>query len=291
MKKEYFISIADISARIISPMPLGFLDSMLKNYALKASPQPDVTYEVILEDEERLKTLSSGKVLFDSASLTVYEGEFGDIRRFKIPKAGGLLGYIYVHGDSNGNYIIKMSEECCLTMKDSYRFVNILSVENVLLGVNGIMLHAVVMEHRGRSILLTAPSGTGKTTHSSLWQKLYDTVILNGDKALIRPVDGEYFAYGSPFAGSSGINQNKGAPISAIAVLRQSKTNRITPLPAGKAYSALYSECTVNSWSEQYIDKLTDVLSDIIGKVPILLTECNMDDEAAILLHNYIFKD
>lgn len=40
----------------------------------------------------------------------------------------------------------------------------------LMIKANAFMLHGVLMEHEGRGIIISAPSGTGKSTHAHLWR-------------------------------------------------------------------------------------------------------------------------
>ncbi len=288
MKYEYFMLIADIRIKITSPLPLGFLGSVLGK--AKDTDAVDVIYNIVVIDHPLPDISSEHPIIYGEKGSAVFLYGEKEIRRFQVAHQRGVYN-VYLHRPDveKSVYDLYMSVQCIDAMKNSFRFINMFSIENVLLESGGIMLHSVVMEHKGQAILLTAPSGTGKTTHSNIWNKLYDIKILNGDKALIQKKNGAYHAYGSPYAGSSGLYLNEGAPIAAIAVLRQAKANKITPLSPFSAYSALYSECTVNNWSERYISLASDVISDMISSIPIYKLECNMDDDAAVLLRDTVF--
>lgn len=53
------------------------------------------------------------------------------------------------------------------------------------------LMHGVVISWKGRGYMFTAPSGTGKSTHASLWKKYLgdDVEIINGDKPILNICD------------------------------------------------------------------------------------------------------
>ena len=60
-------------------------------------------------------------------------------------------------------------------------------------------MHASVVMHRGRGFLFLGRSGTGKSTHSSLWLKYIEgTELLNDDNPVLRIVDGTLQGEGRP---------------------------------------------------------------------------------------------
>ena len=65
------------------------------------------------------------------------------------------------------------------------------------------LMHAAVVAVDGVAYIFTAPSGTGKTTHTMLWKKHFGdrAVIVNGDKPLIRLQDGKVYVCSTPWEG------------------------------------------------------------------------------------------
>ena len=88
---------------------------------------------------------------------------------------------------------------------ESRYLMNMIGLEQLLLRYDGLILHSSLVRWQGKGILFSAPSGTGKSTQASLWEKHMGAEILNGDRAGIRYVDGRWMAYGLPYAGSSRI--------------------------------------------------------------------------------------
>lgn len=160
-----------------------------------------------------------------------------------------------------------------------------------LLGQQGkVMLHASFIEHRGRGILFTAPSGTGKSTQADLWTQVYpETIIINGDRVAFGIEDGEVMGYGLPFCGSSGIALNRSCPIEAIVVLRQGKTNEVQRLTGAGAAQLLLSECVLNPWDRQVMNKVMDTVTQVVEQCPIYLYHCLPDPSAVDVLWKVIF--
>ena len=104
-------------------------------------------------------------------------------------------------------------------------------LELLLTRLNVFSLHSsLVRRAEGDAILFTAPSGTGKSTQAGLWERFAGAETLNGDRSMLRRVDGVWTAFGSPFAGTSGIYRNESAPVRALIVLRQAPENTIRRL-------------------------------------------------------------
>ena len=158
------------------------------------------------------------------------------------------------------------------------------SLEHMLTALGAISLHSSFITHGGQAVLFSAPSGTGKSTQAALWEQHAGAEQINGDRSVIRRVDGVWTAFGFPFAGSSGIYKNKSAPIRAIVVLRQAKDNTIERLGASEAFRLLYSETAIQRWNTQGHAAAVDLLIQLCAAVPVYRLCCTPDARAVELL-------
>lgn len=164
-----------------------------------------------------------------------------------------------------------------------------IGMETLFLRKNCLMLHAAFIRWKGKGILFTAPSGTGKSTQAELWKKYERADILNGDRAAVRRDEsGCWQAYGLPYAGSSGIYRNEKAPVSAVVVLRQAEENRIRQLGMLEIIQKLYPETTVHQWEPDFIEKALTLLTELAGEVPVYLLECRPDRGAVEAVKNVL---
>lgn len=168
-----------------------------------------------------------------------------------------------------------------------HRFDDILDIanlEHMLTALGAISLHSSFITSDGQAILFSAPSGTGKSTQAALWEQYAGAEQINGDRSVIRCVDGVWTAFGFPFAGSSGIYKNKSAPIRAIVVLRQAPENTIERLGASEAFRLLYSETAIQRWNTQGHAAAVDLLIRLSTAVPVYRLCCTPDERAVTLL-------
>lgn len=171
------------------------------------------------------------------------------------------------------------------------RIWNWLHMENVLLHNNGLILHCSYMMYKGKAILLSAPSGTGKTTQAKLWEKLFHSEIINGDKCLLQLEKGIWYACGYPYHGSADECRNEKYPILSIVVVRQSLFDEIKEMSLIQQVSCINSEITVNSWNIDRVMKTLDLVTDLCQKVKVIKQHCTMNDQAALTLHHYLFHE
>ncbi len=159
---------------------------------------------------------------------------------------------------------------------------------NELLKHNGMMLHSSCVEKDGFAYLFSARSGTGKSTHTHLWLKMFEnTRIINDDKPALMCEDGKWYACGTPFSGKTDENINVKLPVRAIIFLHRSETNQVKRLVPAQAVG-LILEQTINPYDKGMAEKMLEYVDNILRNVPVFSLGCNMDDEAAIVAYNEI---
>ena len=70
---------------------------------------------------------------------------------------------------------------------------------------NVLLFHGSVVAVDGQAYLFTAKSGTGKSTHTSLWRQVFGNraVMVNDDKPFLGIQEDSVVVYGSPWNGAS----------------------------------------------------------------------------------------
>ena len=154
-----------------------------------------------------------------------------------------------------------------------------------LLDFNGMMLHSSAVVVDNKAYLFSAASGTGKSTHTELWLKKFGdrAYILNDDKPAIRLIDGVWHACGTPWSGKYDISKPVCVPLAGIAFLNRDTTNHIERYAGPKATFELLNQTLRH---EKKMNQLMDVLSKLVGSVPVWKLFCNMDPEAAEVSYN-----
>lgn len=152
------------------------------------------------------------------------------------------------------------------------------------------VFHGAAIEYDGKAYLFTAPSGTGKTTHINLWkQYLGDKVdIINGDKPIIKAGDTS-IVYGTPWAGKEGYQRNTSAPLKAICILKQGKTNNIVRLKKSEAVNNLMRQVYLPH-DPVALSKTLALLGTVIENTPVYLLECDISQEAFKTSYNEMTK-
>ena len=149
-----------------------------------------------------------------------------------------------------------------------------------LLNFQGFMLHSSAVILDGKAYLFSAPSGTGKSTHTEKWIRLFGAEYLNDDKPALRLIDGVWMAFGTPWSGKHDLSKPTGVPLGGIAVLQRGEDNTIQPMDAAEALPFLMSQ-TAYRLSATQMDKLLVLLDDLLRRVPVWELYCRNEDAAA----------
>lgn len=230
---------------------------------------------------------------------------------------GVLLRYSFVYAHTHnyfGNYIKEHSDECpCCDIKvtpeymrknrwlvnkdeDSDAFLEfqslMLATGNELLIHKRALFHGVAVLWRGYAWLITAPSGTGKTTQLRHWRNILgnNVKVINGDKPLIEcREDGSVWVHSSPWRGKErygipGIS----APLGGIILLKQDNRNQIHKLKPYEAVMPLFVEFVSFPENTEQIICQAQVLSQMLDAVPVWELKNLGNEASAILTHEAI---
>lgn len=140
-----------------------------------------------------------------------------------------------------------------------------------LLNYNGLYLHSSAICANGRAYLFSGPSGMGKSTHTRLWQQILgsDAQVFNDDKPALRYIDGCWYAYGTPWCGKDGINQNRKVPLAGICFLRRGQENKIRIMEPFEASSRILSQTIRKFRNMERLDILLDLLDRLVHDIPV----------------------
>lgn len=161
-----------------------------------------------------------------------------------------------------------------------------------LLKNDGMLLHSSAVEMDGKAYLFSGFCGAGKSTHTRLWQKVFGekAQVFNDDKPALRLIDGVWYAYGAPWCGKDGINQNKKVPLAGICFLKQAKENKIRRLSAKEALQNLFSQTIYRFKEPQNLDLMLMQAEKLVKMIPIFELENRPEPEAAHLSYETMRK-
>lgn len=153
-------------------------------------------------------------------------------------------------------------------------------------------MHASVISNSGRAFLFLGKSGTGKSTHSSLWlEYVPGSELVNDDNPIVRVLeDGTVMAYGSPWSGKTPCYKNLEYPVGAFVRIRQSPENRIERMGLLESYATIYSSCSGFKAHKEMGDGLHSTLEAVVTTTPCYVLDCRPDREAAMVSSAEVLK-
>lgn len=156
--------------------------------------------------------------------------------------------------------------------------------EYVQNNAQGMFFHSSAVAVDGKAYLFTAPSGTGKSTHTRLWRELLGdkVVMINDDKPIIRLIDGVFYVYGTPWNGKHSLDSDVCVPLKAICEIKQAKENSIKKmLPSEMLFTVLNQ--TLRPDNKESMKKYLALVDELLKKVELWQLSCNISKEAAQL--------
>lgn len=160
-----------------------------------------------------------------------------------------------------------------------------------VLDYDAAVFHSALIAFDGQGVAFAAPSGVGKSTHITLWQRLYGerVEIINGDKPLFTHRDGSFFASGMPWCGKENWGCNKTVPLKAICFIDRASENSISPLTDNREIMRRLFLQLVMPDEQAKMIKYLSFANKLITSVPFYLLGCNTDISAAKTAHDGIF--
>lgn len=133
----------------------------------------------------------------------------------------------------------------------------------------GVELHACgLVDRNGNGYLFAGNSGAGKTTTARLWE--HDAAeILSDDRIVVRPEDGAWWMYGTPWHGEAEICSASRARLHRIFLLDQATFNAVDPLSPATAVARLLS-CTFPPFHDAGgLNAIAGTLATIANAIPV----------------------
>lgn len=247
---------------------------------------PEYTYRLHVADTI---PLPDGKVAAKRSELIVYRTSSGESRLIGIKGQDTFYACYQETSDQHAEVFLSVQELSKLHIDPV--FTSLLALERHMIKKDSLILHCAYMVYQGKAILFSAPSGTGKSTQADLWKRYRGGRIINGDRALLRKIDGEWFAGGWPVCGSSGICESGDTPVHAIVMLRQGTSNRVEALSPIQAFTQLYAQITINQWNREFVQHAIELIENLMGHVPVYQLTCNISEDAVRCLESALFPE
>lgn len=168
-----------------------------------------------------------------------------------------------------------------------------LHVGDRLVAFDKALFHGVAFLWKGKAWILTAPSGTGKTTQYILWKLQYnnEVTLINGDKLLLSfEPDGTVTVSDSPWKGKENMSNDITAPLGGIIFLEQGKENHIERVTDKRIGGALFKQMFITHRSEAVYNKTAELTIKLVQSFPIWKLVNLGDKASAKLTHDTLLE-
>jgi len=139
---------------------------------------------------------------------------------------------------------------------------------NHLASRGGVLLHACGAQIGREVIVCAGPCGAGKSTLARILRDGSRHPLLSDDRVVVRDVDGELLAFGTPWAGDGGVASSRCGPLRSLCFLHHGSANTLRPLPGDEAASRLCSVASIPWYDRQFAEKVLGFLDRLFGRVP-----------------------
>ncbi len=155
------------------------------------------------------------------------------------------------------------------------------------------IFHSVAFIWHEDVFLLTAPSGTGKTTQFLNWIKMFphEITIICGDMPVLeRRNDGSIWAYPTSWNGKENLGTRISGRVKGIVLLEQGNDNTMSSLSARDAIQPFFSQFPVHPCTEHQIRALCRIVDQILRNIPCFRFKNCGDDSSTLLLRETLLN-
>lgn len=279
----YYFKIAGITFRLRIDHEL-VVNNNFKPFLVKEA-EADCCIEFL---KEKNMDILDGEKLFSEVGFDVLSEENHFVRQYveqKLDRKPYAQGRI---SDDGKKVVVKYLPEFAYAFTEITNSFSHIGFDELLMHSNRMILHASLVKTEYGGILFSGPSKVGKSTQANLWKEYKKGEIINGDRPILGKADGIWYAWGSPYAGSSIYHKASKAQIRAIILLNQGLENQIEPVSQSFSFKNLYKQTTNNSWNKWYVSKVIDMVSLLAKEIPVYQLTCTPDKRAVDVVDYYL---
>ena len=154
------------------------------------------------------------------------------------------------------------------------------------------VFHSAVLSYKGKAYAFTAKSGVGKTTHTRLWLSEFgeDAYYINGDKPIVRFIDGKPVVFGTPYKGKENYGVNESALLASIAFVERAEKNSAESKSADDISSRLATQIYIPKDPMNAIRALR-LIDRLARSVSLVELKVNEEPDAAHVARQAMCKD
>ena len=145
---------------------------------------------------------------------------------------------------------------------DALLMINLLSQER------GMLVHACGISERGRGVIFVGSSGAGKSTLINLWEGQEGVVVLSDDRIIVRPREGRFWVYGTPWHGTVQVGSPLGVPLAKVFFLKHAERNSVATKKGTEAAATLLVRAFPTFWDAAGMQFTLRLCAELSREVP-----------------------
>ena len=279
------------------------IESLIKRFTLSTAEVEDIIYKGRDVQGVIIAEIKSVEKVPDSKKLHLLEIDTGNgiISVCKSKDASGTYQYIINNINGHNCCLLQAYNDfsycrCALNGNTNMRMFGLNNALMIVFAFKGsfnntLLIHASTVRHKNYAYAFIAKSGTGKSTHSSLWLRyIPECELINDDNPIIRIIDGIPYLYGSPWSGKTPCYRNIKVKLGGITRIDRAERNSINKLSPTEAFASLLPSCSTMKWDKVIFGNICSTISLLIERTNIYTLHCLPDKEAALICHRTISK-
>lgn len=210
-----------------------------------------------------------------------------DDKRHLFFETEGGIKFLITHDHKYQNISLKLNKNLTKSLpRMEYIYLGIIFLD-LAIYKNYLPLHGTALIVDNKLIIISAPSGTGKSTLRRHLELAFDNlVVVNDDKPIISFNEG-IKVLGSPFSGEHAVNTNMSYPLDAIVFLEQGKTNEFIPIDNTEKVIKVIENIFKPKYEKDW-EKVINQVNILIEKIPIIKYKAVNDISAATTLIKHL---
>lgn len=266
--------------------PGEYFSSALSSFAVSCHEEDRIDQRIELRPHSPVRR-SLGKALLRSDQLMVLENKEGYLLIF--PAAERPLE---ASVSSDGAHVVLYAGglPTDVFVKDIFHALRLCYL--CLAQQKGLFaLHSASLLYREHIWLFSGHSGAGKSTHTNLWNRLFQVPLINGDLNLLdcRRSAGPMHApavHGLPWCGTSEISVPGTWPLGGIIFLRQASCNRIEQLPDEEKQLLISQHLISPVWTREQTALNLDAAGKLYPHILVCRLCCTKEPQAAAVIRS-----
>jgi hypothetical protein len=155
----------------------------------------------------------------------------------------------------------------------------------------GALIHAAGIDINGKGYIFPGKSGAGKTTLLKQFVAKNHKGLLSDDRIVIRKIDNNFMAFGTPWPGEGKIAVNKSVFLNGIFFITHSSVNRIEQIKPQKAFEKLLPVASIPWYDEEIMTKILSFCNDLISNIPAYELHFKPDAEVVDVFEKIVSQE